>query len=174
MHAATANDEKQYDEDHEDTSISESLSLWHVRLGHASLESVKQFCRKDFVRGLHLQGDGVRKRLCQGCMESKLTKQTLRTNKNRSTERCAVFHCKICSPMSAESFSGLKYFVFFIDKYLGYIAEIPMKRKREVLNQFKHFQIWLERKYDCPIKRLHSDIGGDYVGIRSYLKEQGI
>ena len=76
--------------------------------------------------------------------------------------------------MSVETFTGARYFVSFIDDFTGYILIVPIKLKSQVLDQFKLYQAWLERKHDCRINRLHSDNGGEYVAMKGYLAQQGI
>ena len=172
LHVSSADDHDHADFD--SSATPHHLSLWHARFGHANIESVKELSRKNVVQGLRFEKESVGHGFCRGCIEGKQTRQTLRKNKNRSMEKCAVIHSDICGPMSIESFSGSKYFVSFIDEYSGYIVVVPVQRKSDVLAEFKRFEAWIERKHDCRIKRLHSDNGGEYIAMKAYLRQQGI
>lgn len=76
--------------------------------------------------------------------------------------------------MSVESFSGKRYFVTFIDEFSGYYYIAAINKKSEVLESFKRYQAWIERRFECKIKRLHCDGGGEYVAMKTYLLEAGI
>lgn len=76
--------------------------------------------------------------------------------------------------MSIPSLGGSKYYVSFIDEYSGYITVVPISSKSEVLEKFKDFHQWFERKYGCKIKCFHSDGGGEYAICQHYLSRQGI
>ena len=76
--------------------------------------------------------------------------------------------------MSVASFSGANYFVSFIDECSGYIVILPIAQKSDVAGKFRSFLAWYERKFDCSVKRLHSDGGGKYTGLKSFLNDRGI
>lgn len=150
--------------------------LWHERLGHANIGSIKKLFHRGVVTGLNCRTRNSIAGSCSGCMKGKQTRQTLRTNTHRSKEKCAVIHTDVCGPMSVRSFSGCRYFVTFVDECSGFVVVTPIRRKSQVLEQFKIFQVWLERVYTCTVKRVHSDNGGEYVNFefKSYLEKLGI
>ena len=51
---------------------------------------------------------------------------------------------------------------------------VPIKAKDEVLEVLKKFHPWFVRKYECSIKRLHCDGGGEYIACDKYLEAHGI
>lgn len=62
----------------------------------------------------------------------------------------------------------------FIDEHTGYIYIDPIIRKIEVLALFKIYHACQEKKFGCTLKRVQSDNGGEYIGIRDYIEEEGI
>ena len=152
------------------------MKLWHERLGHAYFGSIKKLITSGAVEGASPNDKPSGNQTCDSCMKGKQSRKTLHTNNSRSKERCAVIHSDVCGPMSVPSFSGCRYYVSFIDEYSGFIVIVPIARKSEVLSQFKIFLAWIERKFSCSVKRLHSDHGGEYVGqgFRDYLANKGI
>ena len=114
------------------------------------------------------------KEFCRSCILGKQTRSVLRTNLTRSRERGAVIHTDVCGPMSCESFSGYRYLVSFIDEFSGFITIVPIKLKSDVKKEFQRYHAWIERKFGCTIKRVHSDNGGEFVALRDYLIERGI
>ena len=152
----------------------ETLNLWHQRLGHAHPEGVKKLAKSNVVDGLELDAVITTKDPCGSCMKGKQTKSILRTNTSRSSERGAVIHSDVCGPMSVTSFSGCRYFVIFIDEYSGFKTVIPIVRKSDVKEAFIRYQAWLERKFECKIKKFHSDGGGEFIALEEYMVQQGI
>lgn len=156
------------------TGSNREMDLWHARLGHAYPERIKNLFRTDAVKGLDLTETAGTSKICADCLKGKQTKESLHVNQSRSTVRGAVIHSDVCGPMSVQSFSGANYFVSFIDDYSGFITIVPIANKSDVKRNFLWYQAWLERKFDCSIKRLHSDNGGEFIALASYLKEKGI
>ena len=76
--------------------------------------------------------------------------------------------------MSGSSCSGSRYFLSFIDEHTDCIDVFPVIRKSDVHTQFKMDHAWLERKFDCTLKRVLSVTRGYYIGIKNYLQEKGI
>lgn len=50
----------------------------------------------------------------------------------------------------------------------------PIAHKSDARLNFKRCAIWLERKYDCTIKRVHTNSGGGCVAFKSYSNERRI
>lgn len=152
----------------------EGMNLWHARLGHAYPGRINNLLRTKAVKGLHLIKEKTANSVCSDCMKGKQTKQSLRVNQHRSGAKGDCVHSDVCGPMSVESFSGARYFVSFVDDYSGFIKIIPIAKKSDVKKRFIWYHAWLERKFVCSIKRLHSDNGGEFIALSDYLKEKGI
>ena len=155
------------------TTRGSTLALWHDRLGHAHLERIRELERRNAVIGLDLS---QRKRDLDHCGDCRKGKQHRRTLKDKdiNLQKGAVIHSDVSGRMPTRSLGGAEYYVTFIDEYSRYITVVPIASKGEVLTQFKKFHVWFERKYDCRIKSLHCDGGGEYVGCDGYLTEHGI
>ena len=157
------------------TTATDIETLWHHRLGHANTQSIRDLAAKDAVVGLDLvepvKGSNAP---CVGCIEGKHQKLSLKSSTHRSTRRGEVIHSDVCGPMSKPSLGGSRYFVTFIDEHSGYKIVIPIARKSDVAAEFQKYHVWLERKYDCSIKRLHCDGGGEYVALDPYIQSHGI
>ena len=148
--------------------------LWHDRLGHANVSSIEKLARKGAVVGLNLDGKEKSTRDCDGCATGKTHKLLLKKNYFRSERRGEIIHSDVSGVMSVESLGGSRYYVTFIDEYSRYVTVLPMAKKSEVLDKLKLFRPWFERKYDCKLKRLQCDGGGEYLACDDYLKRFGI
>ena len=158
----------------DENADSSGIKLWHARLGHSNTDSIKELSRVGAVCGLDLNTQRSKKGACGSCVKGKQTKEILRTNNSRSDDRCAVIHTDVCGPMPVPSFSGARYYVSFIHECTGYTSIIPIVQKSEVLKHFIMYHAWIEKQFGCELKRVHSDNGGEYVALRSYLQEKGI
>lgn len=76
--------------------------------------------------------------------------------------------------MSQVSLSGSRYYVSYIDEYSGFIRILPITRKSQVKEPFERYLAWAERKFNCKIKRLHRDNGGEYVSLEPFLSQRGM
>ncbi len=56
---------------------------------------------------------------------------------SRSKKAREFFHSDVCGPMSVNSLSGTKYYVFFIDDFSGYQFVFCIKNKTKVIKCFK-------------------------------------
>ena len=175
--AAVSNRTSDQDDDKDegsDTTRTNPLHLWNKRLGHANVGSIRKLSRSGAVSGWSVGLRNSIKDPCESCMKGKQTKRKLRTSKSRAQQRCAVIHTDVCGPMSVASFSCARFFVSFVYEYSGYVVIVPIVHKSDVLLQFKNFHAWIERKYECSVKWIHSDHSGEFVALKNYVSEKGI
>jgi len=72
------------------------------------------------------------------------------------------------------SIDGLRYYCMFVDHFTCYIWLYPMKRKSDVLIIFPKFKSLVENFHKQQIKILYTDNGGEYIGLRPFLRNHGI
>jgi hypothetical protein len=49
-----------------------------------------------------------------------------------------------------------------------------LEKKSDPAEKFKKVRNLFEKENDCQIKRVHSDRGGSYNGLKKYLDDEGI
>ena len=152
----------------------ESERLWHNRLAHANLGSIKELAKRNAVIGLDLSLPIRKVNDCKDCMRGNQAKLSLRSKASQARKCGEISHSGVCGMMPVPSFGGSRYYVSFIDKFSRYIIVVPMQYKSEVLDKFKQFDNWLECKFERKIKTLHSDGSGEYVACHQYLAKVGI
>ena len=62
----------------------------------------------------------------------------------------------------------------FIDEFTRFVTATPIKTKSMVLESFKEYKIMFEKQFECTIKCVHSDNGGEYTPVEKFAKQAGI
>ena len=139
-------------------------------LHHGALRILRSTVTR--VLDLSMERDDV----CRGCALGKYAKAKFPRNKNRSKSVLGLIHLDICGPVSIKSFSGVEYFLTFIDDHSRKTWIYFLKTKDEVFCRFKEFKALVENLSGKNIKVLHSDNGGEYVDkdFNDFCAKEGI
>ena len=165
------------DQAHVATSTNEGLILWHQRMGHLNVQSLKTL--PSLVNGLDhsiLHGDSLPS-ACEGCMMGKQHRQSFpKDGATRASKALEIVHSDVCGPMKTMSLGGARYFLTFIDDFSRKMWVYPLKAKSECFERFKEFKALVEKEVEAEIKVFRSDNGGEYTSnqFQAYLKAQGI
>ncbi|GBO07412.1 Retrovirus-related Pol polyprotein from transposon TNT 1-94 [Araneus ventricosus] len=152
------------------------LYLWHKRLGHRNINSIKLLVKENLADGIQLDncqhiGD------CIHCIKNKLSEFPYpKEAKYRATHPLDLVHSDLCGPMPTQSVSGKCYILTFLDDYSRYSMIYLLSKKDEVLSKLNEYIAMTRNKFGRTLKVLRSDNGGEYIGkeIEDFLKEQGI
>jgi transposase InsO family protein len=155
----------------------DKLALWHRRLGHLNIKSVKTL--RGMVSGMDLHQLKVDASTftCEGCIEGKQQRLPFAgEGATRATKVLEIVHSDVCGPMKTTSMGGCKYFVTFIDDFSRKIWLYPIKAKSECFEKFKEFKTLVENQSELKIKVFRSDNGGEYMSKKfdELLKNEGI
>lgn len=143
---------------------------WHRKLGHPSNHVLnlvlsqlneKKFNREEF-------------NFCQACQYGKSHSLPFKLNSNRASFPLELVHTDVWGPAPVMSNTSFKFYIHFIDDYSRYTWIYPLKFKSDALKAFTQFKSLVENKFDRKIKRLHSDVGGEYQAFNNFLIENGI
>ena len=108
--------------DHKGKEISpvNQTHLWHLRLGHINLESI----RRIVTGGLLSPLDVIALPFCEPCIEGKMTMRPFKAKGYRVKEILDLVHTDLCGPMSTSARGGYEYFITLIANYsrYGYIT----------------------------------------------------
>ena len=99
--------------------------LWHLRLGHISLDRIRRLVTCGHLSPLDVNALPV----CEPCLEGKMTMRPFKAKGYRAKEVLDLVYTNLCGPMSTSAGRGYEYFIYFIDDYLryGYIYLIHYK-----------------------------------------------
>jgi hypothetical protein len=155
----------------------EGKKLWHERLAHANEKAVAALGKNE-KNGINLNiaPDEV---ACAKCTQAKLPASSKTYPLVPSGTKIGdLIFSDVCGEMPVTGYNLEKYFVTFIDaasKHL-FIELLPDKTAESVLASFKKVHKILKNAFSNPVKRLHTDNGGEYDNdlMKEYLAEEGI
>jgi hypothetical protein len=150
--------------------------LWHRRLAHVGMSTLKKILKKDMVRCLK---DVVfeKDKLCSACQAGKQVANTYPTKAFMSTSRpLQLLHMDLFGPTTYASVGGNLYCLVIIDDYSRYTWVFFLQEKSKVASIFKKFAKKAQNEFDYKIKKIRSDNGKEFdnTNIHEYYDEVGI
>lgn len=114
--------------------------------------------------------------VCESCLLGKFKKLPFAESITRSVIPFELIHSDVWGPSPHLSMDGFRYYVLFIDGCTRYTWIFPMKNKIEVFAYFQSLCAFVSNQFNCTIKCLRSDGGGEYVNhkFKTFLTEKGI
>jgi transposase InsO family protein len=151
---------------------SDSVRLWHQRLGHMSEKGLKVLVDRKSLPSLKF----LNLNFCKYCVFGKQCRQKFKVGRHISKGILDYIHSDVWGPSPTVSFGGSSYYVTFIDDYSRKVWVYLLKRKDDVFITFKQFRALVEKSTDRSIKCLRTDNGGEFTSMEfeNYCKEDGI
>src|SRR5215510_15737116 len=109
-------------------------------------------------------------------MLAKMHANPFPTSNHRAKHPLELVHTDIHGPTPVQSHQGYKYWALFKDDYTRLRCVIPMKKKADTFGAFKVFKAFVENLFDCKIKTIRDDKGGEYMSkeFEEFCLEHGI
>ena len=149
--------------------VEEQLTLeqLHRRMGHISPIITKKLVENNFVMGVRLEstpsGDPF---FCESCVYAKATRKVI--PKVREGEQAKVFagevHSNLWGPVLVETKGKKCYYITFTDDKTQLTNIYLLAKKNDAFESYKDYEAWCRTQLDVPVKVLHSDRGGEYLG----------
>ncbi|CAM8982046.1 unnamed protein product [Rhodiola kirilowii] len=99
------------------TSQADEMALWHRRLGHQNLKTLKKLSSAGLIRGMP-SVTGNLDVICGDCQIGKQTKAPHPNTSQISTSRpLELIHMDLMGPMQVGSYGGKKYVLMCVDDY---------------------------------------------------------
>ena len=166
-----------------DNSHSQTLQLWHERLGHLNMADIRRLA--GMANGIpsaftHDSAASASSGVCPACLEGKQNRIfNRRVPASHAEAPLALIHSDSCGPFRTASIAGAKYFILFVDDYtrMTWVHFLHTKGHQEVLGAFQAFKAAMEKHSGRSILRLRCDNGrGEYSNqfFLSYLTAEGI
>ncbi|WVZ58838.1 hypothetical protein U9M48_009064 [Paspalum notatum var. saurae] len=144
--------------------------LWHRRLAHVGMNTLKKVMKKDLVRGLK-DITFEKDKLCSACQAGKQVANTHPSKTFMSTSRpLELLHMYLFGPTTYTSIGGNNY-GFVIDTWVYFLED-----KTEVAHVFSKFGKRAQNKFNTSIVKIRSDNGREFdnTNIEEYCDEVGI
>ena len=150
--------------------------LWHRRLAHVGMGTLKKLMKKELIRGLK-DVTFEKDKLCSACQAGKQVANTHPTKAYLSTSRVLeLLHMDLFGPTTYASLGGNKYCLVIVDDFSRYTWTFFLQDKAEVASIFKKFAKNAQNQFDVKIKKIRSDNGKEFdnTNIEEYCDEVGI
>ncbi|GLU00649.1 hypothetical protein SLE2022_179980 [Rubroshorea leprosula] len=149
-----------------------SSDVWHLRLGHPSSDSVTQLVR----RGLILSNNKVPSSIsCHACQLGKHTRLPFSDSFSITSAPFELIHSDVwTSPVV--SFTGIRYYLLFLDDYSHYLWIYPLQSKSQVFQAFLRFSAYVSTQFGARIKAFQCDNGREYdnADFATHFQTHGI
>ena len=156
---------KSYKVEHEDgtaNAAEEILTIekLHRRMGHASIQVIRDLVAKGMVTGLRLEYTPTGKPFfCESCVYGKATRKSV--PKIREGERAAVFggetHSDLWGKSPVESKGGKNFMDTYIDDKTHLTHIYFLHTKDEQPDAYKAYEVWVENHMGVRLKVLNTD-----------------
>lgn len=139
--------------------------LWHMRLGHASLNYLKKLQKiESKLEGIKFDESILE---CEVCILAKMTKYPFKNERNRAERSLQIIHTDTMGPIKPTSFPGQKrYIVVFVDDYSRLARAYSTKSKDESGISLERFLISGRNLLgkDEKVCYIRSDQGTEFMG----------
>ncbi|WVZ75656.1 LOW QUALITY PROTEIN: hypothetical protein U9M48_023691 [Paspalum notatum var. saurae] len=145
--------------------------LWHRRLAHVGMSTLKKVMKKDLVRGLKdITFD--KDKLCSACQAGKQVANTHPRKTFMSTSRpLELLHMDLFGPTTYTSIGGNNYGFVIVDDFSRYTWVYFLEDKTEVALAKR-----AQNEFNTSIVKIRSDNGREFdnTNIEEYCDEVGI
>lgn len=158
------------------SATSESLMLWHERLGHVNFKTLRETKGKGVVDDLNMKSPSEEDPFCEGCIYGKQHRSSFpKSGARRATVTGETFHVDLCGKMSTPSIGDANYFMLLKDDFSRFCYVFPLKNKTDVLQALKKFHVEVEAD-GHRIRILRSDGGLEFCNepVKQFLMSKGI
>ena len=86
-----------------------------------------------------------------------------------------LIYSDVWGPATTRTVSHTKYYVIFVDDTNCWISIDLMRKKSEVLANYRNYEVWLKTQFGVDIKTFQSDKGGEYTSTKflQHTKSKG-
>ncbi|GJU62684.1 retrovirus-related pol polyprotein from transposon TNT 1-94 [Tanacetum coccineum] len=143
------------------TSIDDTSTLWHRRLGHANMRLIQSLSSKELVRNLpKLKFES---HFCDACNIGKQVHTSHKSKNMVSTTKCLeLLHMDLFGPSAVQSYGGNFYTLVIVDDYSRYTWTRFLKHKNEAFDHFEILSKKIQVQKGCPIISIHTDHGREF------------
>ncbi|GJX75959.1 retrovirus-related pol polyprotein from transposon TNT 1-94 [Tanacetum coccineum] len=143
------------------TSIDDTSTLWHRRLGHANMRLLQSLSSKELVRNLPKLK--FKKLFCDACNVRKQVHESHKAKNMVSTTKCLeLLHMDLFGPSAVQSYGGNFYTLVIVDDYSRYTWTRFLKHKNEAFDHFEILSKKIQIQKGCLIISIRTDHGREF------------
>ncbi|CAI7879296.1 unnamed protein product [Closterium sp. NIES-54] len=165
--------------------LSHLTLLWHHRLGHPSLPSLRGMHSRLLVSGLPRSLPPLPPSPappCLLCVEGQQRAAPHSSSFPPTTAPVQTLHMDVWGPARVSGQGSERYILLVVDDYTRYTTVFPLRSKGEVsavlIPWIRTVCLQLRERFgqDLPVLRLHSDRGGEFSSdlLRDFCRWEGI
>ena len=155
-----------------------TLVLWHNRMGHVNVQTIKNMSTHNSVKDLPPLDHSKLLHVCSGCALGKQHKATYPSNvqKERSKVPGELLHADLCGKMSTPSLGGASYYILIKDDCTSFRFVAFLKAKSDAIRFFIKVIRSVERLTGNSVQILRTDRGKEFCNnaFNSLLENEGI
>lgn len=145
--------------------------LWHSCLGHPSLQTTNKLLAAFLPSTASSLPASFH---CTFCLSNKCHKLPFGISSVFSKSPLDIIYSDVWGPCPVTSIDGFRYYVIFIDHFTKYIWFFPLRLKSDVASIFPTFARGVQNQFNCSIKTLYTDGGGEFTALKPILDSFGI
>ncbi|CAM8893240.1 unnamed protein product [Rhodiola kirilowii] len=149
----------------------DTLSLWHCRLGHASIKNIVTNLSKHLPIGACNKTDMC----CTICPVAKQTRLKFPISSTHSTHIFELLHGDIWGPYHTTTISGARYFLTLVDDYSRNTWTFLLPNKHAAVTSILQFFQMVKNQFGKTIKTFRTDNGLEFFNntISQFLITEG-
>ncbi|CAJ2673932.1 unnamed protein product [Trifolium pratense] len=154
----------------------DEIKLWHQKLGHLNLRSMKKAIPEEAIKGLpnlQIEEGSI-------CGEYQIGKQTKKPHPKlqhlTTTRVLELLQMDLMEPMQTENLGGKRYAYVVVNDISRYTWINFIGKKSETFDVFKDLCILLQREKNNVVLRIRSDHGNEFENSRfsDFCASEGI
>ncbi|KAF1314476.1 Copia protein, partial [Globisporangium splendens] len=154
-----------------------SASTLHERMGHASVQVLRQLVDKAMVKDANFPSNTRDLATCRGCQQGKMVQKPFKSNVEKRTFGVfELIHLDICGPMEVESIGGSKYLLLIVDEASGSMKGFCLPNKSDSEDMLKKFIVQVGNQFNKSVKFVRHDGAKEFTtnSIKQFYADRGI
>lgn len=157
---------------------SDSVALWHQRLGHVGVHTLLVLSKHKLVAGLHLPSSASVSDLpmCDSCVLGKHSRTPFQAVNHRAVHCLDLVHSDLVGPMDEEALGGGLYALVVLDDATRYSEVRCLEAKSDAATALLEVIALWETRQERRLKVLRTDEGKEFDNhsLRMELKRKGV
>lgn len=152
------------------TGMRTTLHGWHQRLAHPHAPLLRHLlCLYQLPTSSNNFPD-----VCEPCQFGKSHRLSFTHTHVSSSKPFDLVYSDVCGPSPYFSMNGNRYFLLFVDDCTKFVWIYFLSHKSQVFDAFVQFRTMIHTQFNCLIRSLQTDWGGEYRNVSNFLKTHGI